>query len=47
LLVINGKINLSGEELTTRDAIGVWEQDQFEISAEENSDFVIIEVPMN
>jgi hypothetical protein len=47
LLVINGKINLSGEELTTRDAIGVWEQDQFEISAVENSDLVIIEVPMN
>ena len=47
LLVINGKINLSGEELTTRDAIGVREQDQVEISAVENTDFVIIEVPMN
>lgn len=47
LLVINGKINLSGEELSTRDAIGIWEQDQLEISAEENTDFVIVEVPMN
>lgn len=47
LLVINGKINLSGEELSTRDAIGIWEQDQFEIPAVENTDFVIIEVPMN
>lgn len=47
LLVINGKINLSSEELSTRDAMGIWEQDQVEISAEENTDFVIIEVPMN
>ena len=47
LLVINGKINLSGEELSTRDAIGIWEQDQVEITAVENTDFVIIEVPMN
>ena len=47
LLVINGKINLAGEELSTRDAIGIWEQDQVEITAEENTDFVIIEVPMN
>jgi quercetin 2,3-dioxygenase len=47
LLVIKGKINLLGEELLTRDAIGIWEQNQFEISAEENTDFIIIEVPMN
>jgi quercetin 2,3-dioxygenase len=47
LFVIKGNINLLGEELADRDAIGIWEQNQFEISAEENTDFVIIEVPMN
>ena len=47
LLVINGKINLLGEELSTRDAIGIWEQDQVVITAVENTDFVIVEVPMN
>ena len=47
LLVIDGKINLSDELLLTRDAIGISEQDQFEITAEENTDFVVIEVPMN
>ncbi len=47
LLVINGKINLSGEELKTRDAIGIWEQDEIEINALEDSDILIIEVPMN
>ena len=47
LLVINGKINLAGEELSTRDAIGIWDEGQVEISAEENTDFVVIEVPMN
>ena len=47
LLVIKGKINLLDQELLTRDAIGIWELNQFEISADENSDFIIIEVPMN
>ena len=47
LLVINGKINLADEELSTRDAIGIWDENQVEISAEENTDFVVIEVPMN
>ena len=47
LLVISGKINLSGEELSKRDAIGIWEQDQTELSAVEDTDFVIVEVPMN
>lgn len=47
LLVIKGKINLSDEKLSTRDAIGISEQNQFEIFAEEDTDFVIIEVPMN
>jgi quercetin 2,3-dioxygenase len=47
LLVIKGKSNLSDEKLSTRDAIGIWEQNQFEIFAEEDTDFVIIEVPMN
>ncbi len=46
LFVIDGKINLSGEKLSTRDAIGIWEEDQLAILAEENTEFVIIEVPM-
>jgi len=47
LFVINGKINLSGEILSTRDAIGITDTNKFSVTAEENSDFLIIEVPMN
>jgi quercetin 2,3-dioxygenase len=47
LLVIKGKINLLGEELSTRDAIGIWEENQIEISAEDDTDLIIVEVPMN
>ncbi len=47
LFVINGKINLSEEKLNARDALGVWGKDQLDIYAEENSEFVIIEIPMN
>ena len=47
LFVIGGKINLSGEELSERDAIGIWETGNFTVKGEEESRFVIIEVPMN
>lgn len=47
LFVISGKINLSGKELNERDAAGISDVDQFSIKADEESQFVIIEVPMN
>lgn len=47
LFVIKGKINLSGEILNTRDAAGIWETDKISIKADDDSDFIIIEVPMN
>lgn len=46
IMVINGTINLNNETLETRDAIGVWEADQFNITAVENAELLAIEVPM-
>ncbi len=44
---IEGKISVNGEILNKRDAIGISNENEVKISAEENSNFIIIEVPMN
>ncbi|MBK7104834.1 MAG: pirin family protein [Ignavibacteriae bacterium] len=43
---IEGKIKISDETLNRRDALGIWEIESFEISAEEDSKFLLIEIPM-
>jgi len=47
LFVISGKINLLDKELNERDAIGISKLEQFSIKADKESQFVIIEVPMD
>lgn len=47
LFVISGDIEVNGEKLTTRDAIGIWEENQFGIKAASKAQFLLMEVPMN
>jgi len=47
VLLISGKINIGGTELNRRDAIGISETNSFEIGALENSEILLVEVPMN
>ncbi len=47
LFVIKGSISAAGETLDKRDAIGVEETNSLEISALENSEILVIEVPMS
>ena len=44
--VIEGKVTISGEKLESRDAIGIWDTQAIEILAENDSRFLIMEVPM-
>lgn len=46
LFVLNGNINVDNNQLSTRDAIGIWETDSINIAVEEDANFLIIEVPM-
>ena len=46
LFVIEGSVNAAGETLNKRDAIGAEETDSLEISALENSEILVIDVPM-
>ncbi|WMI67176.1 pirin family protein [Mangrovimonas sp. YM274] len=43
---IHGDLKIGDQLLKTRDALGVWEVESFEITANENSEILFIEVPM-
>jgi redox-sensitive bicupin YhaK (pirin superfamily) len=47
LVVINGSVEIEGEILNTRDAIGISEADSFSLLAKEDTALLAIEVPMN
>jgi redox-sensitive bicupin YhaK (pirin superfamily) len=47
LFLIDGKIKVADETLSKRDGIGIYESDEFDITGENNSQILIIEVPMN
>ena len=47
LFVIDGSGEVNGEELNKRDAIGVWDTNNFNISASKGSKILLMEVPMN
>ncbi|HEY0055589.1 MAG TPA: pirin family protein [Pedobacter sp.] len=46
LFVIEGDVEVDGERLARRDAAGVFETDKIELTAYENSQMLLIEVPM-
>ena len=46
LMLITGKLDLDGEVLERRDAIGIWETPSFEIKASQDAEILMIEVPL-
>ncbi len=47
LLVIEGEVEIDGNILSKRDAIGVWDTDAINILSKKNSEILLVEVPMN
>jgi redox-sensitive bicupin YhaK (pirin superfamily) len=47
VFVIEGKVEIDGELLSKRDAVGVTEADKIKITAKEKSEVLLIEVPLN
>ena len=47
LFLIDGEISIDGETLSKRDGIGIYETDEFSITAIKDSQILIIEIPMN
>lgn len=47
LVTINGKVEVNGQQLNKRDALGISGTENFTISASEDAELLAIEVPMN
>ena len=45
--LISGNASIATQELNSRDALGIWETDTFDISVKANSKLLLIEVPIN
>ncbi|MFA7136505.1 MAG: pirin family protein, partial [Bacteroidales bacterium] len=45
--IIDGEAEISGEKLSKRDGMGIWNADSITVKATENSRVLLMEVPMN
>jgi quercetin 2,3-dioxygenase len=46
IFVVEGKVSIEGQTLDRRDGYGIWETDMINIQATEDSEILIMEVPM-
>lgn len=44
--VISGSVTLNGQALNTRDALGVWDTEQLEITATADAEILLMDIPM-
>ena len=47
VFVLEGKIDSAEEKLEKRDGMGIWEIDEIPLIANDDSQILLIEVPMN
>ena len=47
IMAIEGEIEVNGQKLEKRDALGIWETPEIEINAISNAKFLIMEIPMD
>lgn len=47
LVVINGSVEVDGQQLNKRDALGISETESFTVKASEDAELLAIEIPMN
>ena len=43
---IEGEIEVNGEKLEKRDALGIWNTNEIEVKATTNARFLVMEIPM-
>jgi redox-sensitive bicupin YhaK (pirin superfamily) len=46
VFVLTGDVKINDQLLNTRDGFGIWDTDQFTITAETDAEFLLMEVPM-
>jgi redox-sensitive bicupin YhaK (pirin superfamily) len=47
VFVLEGDVVVDGQELSTRDGLGLWDTDKVSFTAESNTSLLLMEVPMN
>lgn len=47
VFVLSGDVKVNDQLLNTRDGYGIWDTDQFSITAETDAEFLLMEVPMD
>ncbi|MEP6846909.1 MAG: pirin family protein, partial [Panacibacter sp.] len=45
--VLEGEVTINNQKLGKRDALGTWDTDKLNITANTNAEILLIEVPMN
>jgi len=45
--ILSGDVSINKQQLKTRDGFGIWDTDSITIEAESESEFLLMEVPMN
>lgn len=45
--ILSGSVKINGQVLNTRDGFGIWDTDSFAIEVFEDSEFLLMEVPMS
>lgn len=44
--ILSGEVEINGQPVGTRDALGIWDTDKFTLSAKTSAEFLLMEVPM-
>lgn len=47
VFVLEGEVEINGEKLSRRDGMGIWDTDQFTVTATEDARVLLMEVPMD
>ena len=45
--VLEGEVNIAGQNLSKRDGFGIWDTSEFEITASKDAKLLLMDVPMN
>jgi redox-sensitive bicupin YhaK (pirin superfamily) len=45
--VLSGQVEINGQQLNNRDAMGIWDTDKFTITATADAEFLLMDVPMS
>ncbi|WP_317129013.1 pirin family protein [Mangrovivirga cuniculi] len=46
LFLLEGDLEIDGEKISKRDAVGIWDTENFNIKASQDSEILVMDIPM-